>query len=173
MPSSIFKLFQPVTLSMLYRPICGFCIPVVSTGTNDTQKVIDTHCTFMLFFAVFVYSEPRPSVPILSGRTESDPCLLTLLAPSFEGSLDRPFSVLSGRFRPGRKGLASLRSPSSVMLSTGHCSMATAHYFPNLFRINTYEISRKCCNQRTYSISKSFRCNTYEKQGGGGGVMVN
>src|SRR6266404_8048237 len=43
---------------------------------------------------------------------------------------------------------------------------------PNLFRISTYEISRKCCNQRTYRIAKSFRFHTYKKHGGGG-VMVN
>src|SRR6266446_10911806 len=38
---------------------------------------------------------------------------------------------------------------------------------PNLLGINTYRISRKCCNQRTYRIAKSFRCNTYKKQGVG------
>ena len=43
---------------------------------------------------------------------------------------------------------------------------------PKLFRINTYEISRKCCNQRTYRSAKSFRFRTYKKQGVGG-VMVN
>src|SRR6266404_2193010 len=31
----------------------------------------------------------------------------------------------------------------------------------------------KCCKQRTYRIVKSFRINTYEKQGVVGGVMVN
>src|SRR6266852_6151992 len=41
------------------------------------------------------------------------------------------------------------------------------HSRRNVFRINTYESSRKCCKQRTYRLAKSFRCNTYEKQGGG------
>src|SRR6266404_9220669 len=44
---------------------------------------------------------------------------------------------------------------------------------PNLFRISTYETSRKCCNQRTYRVAKSFRFHTYKKHGGVGGVMVN
>src|SRR6266403_4702693 len=37
------------------------------------------------------------------------------------------------------------------------------------FSCNTYGSPRKCCKQRAYTISKSFRCNTYKKQGG---VMV-
>ena len=39
---------------------------------------------------------------------------------------------------------------------------------PKFFRINTYETSRKWCKQITYRIVKSFKCNTYKKQGGGG-----
>jgi len=42
----------------------------------------------------------------------------------------------------------------------------------NAFRISTYEISRKCCKQRTCRIAKSFRCNTYKKQGGGGVMRI-
>ncbi len=44
----------------------------------------------------------------------------------------------------------------------------TSDHPPKLFRINTYEIPRKCCKQRTYMIAKSFRFRTYKKQGGGG-----
>jgi|SRR6266850_3303479 len=40
------------------------------------------------------------------------------------------------------------------------------------FRINTCELSRKYCEQTTYRIAKSFRCNTYKKQGGGYGVLL-
>ena len=29
-------------------------------------------------------------------------------------------------------------------------------------------LPRKCCKQKTYSLSKAFRCNTYEKHAGGG-----
>src|SRR6266850_3280703 len=43
-----------------------------------------------------------------------------------------------------------------------------SHSRRNTFRFNTYEISRKCCKQRTYRIAKFFRINTYKKQGGGG-----
>ena len=142
---------------MLYRLICGLCIPVVSTGTNDMYKVIDTHCTFVLFSPVFVYTEPRPSIPILSGRTESDPCLFTLLARSFEGSLE---------------GLVSLRSPSPVLLSTGHYSLATAHYFPNLFRINTYEISVSVATKELIGSLSPLDA-TLMKNRGEVGLMVN
>src|SRR6266850_7884260 len=33
-------------------------------------------------------------------------------------------------------------------------------------------VSVKCCKQRTYSKAKSFRSNTYEKQGGGGVLLL-
>ena len=35
------------------------------------------------------------------------------------------------------------------------------------FTFNTCELSRKCGKQRTYRKPKSFRCNTYKKEGGG------
>src|SRR5712664_951123 len=37
----------------------------------------------------------------------------------------------------------------------------------------TYGSPRKCCKQKTYGQAKSFRCNTYKKQGGGVPIMVN
>ena len=33
------------------------------------------------------------------------------------------------------------------------------------FSCNTYGSPRKCCKQKTYSMTKPFRCNTYKKQG--------
>jgi len=39
---------------------------------------------------------------------------------------------------------------------------------PNPFSCNTYGLPRKCCKQKTYGRAKSFSCNTYKKQGGGG-----
>ena len=42
----------------------------------------------------------------------------------------------------------------------------------NSFRSNTYDSPRKYCKQKTYSIAKSFKCNTY-KNIGGGPVIVN
>jgi hypothetical protein len=95
----------------------------------------------------------------------------------FTLSLDRPVPTLSGRFRPGRKGLTSLQSVSPVILSTDHCPptieawsgdpdlVGTAHYFSKSFSCNTYGSPRKCCKQKTYGQAKSFRCNTYKKQG--------
>jgi hypothetical protein len=40
-------------------------------------------------------------------------------------------------------------------------------------RCSTYGSPHKCCKQRTYGLTKSFRCNTYKKQGGSLPVMVN
>jgi len=34
------------------------------------------------------------------------------------------------------------------------------------FSCNTYGSPRKCCKQKTYSMAKPFKCNTYKKQGG-------
>src|SRR6266850_1210500 len=36
------------------------------------------------------------------------------------------------------------------------------------FSCNTYGSPRKCCKQKTYGKTNSFRCNTYKKQGEGG-----
>src|SRR6266481_8413531 len=36
------------------------------------------------------------------------------------------------------------------------------------FSCNTCGPPRKCCKQKTYGRTKSFKCNTYRKQGGGG-----
>jgi hypothetical protein len=39
------------------------------------------------------------------------------------------------------------------------------------FSCNTYGSPRKCCKQKTYSMAKPFRCNTYKKQGEEGGIF--
>jgi hypothetical protein len=36
------------------------------------------------------------------------------------------------------------------------------------FSCNTHGSPRKCCKQKTYSVTKPFRCNTYKKQGARG-----
>jgi len=69
-------------------------------------------------------------------------------------------------------------SPSNAPLALPlSCHFPFSHFHSLLsltpFRINTYEVPRKCCNQRTYRIAKSFRFHTYKKHGGVGGVMVN
>jgi len=40
------------------------------------------------------------------------------------------------------------------------------------FSGNTYGFPRKCCKQKTYGKAKSFSCNTYKKQGGGGSRLA-
>jgi hypothetical protein len=37
---------------------------------------------------------------------------------------------------------------------------------PKFFSCNTYGSPRKCCKQKTYGLTKPFRCNTYEKHRG-------
>src|SRR5258706_951022 len=60
-------------------------------------------------------------------------------------------------------------APLALPLSC-HFPFSHFHFLLSLtpFRINTYEISRKCCRQRTYGIAKSFRFHTYKKHGGRG-----
>src|SRR6266478_5137609 len=41
------------------------------------------------------------------------------------------------------------------------------------FSCNTYGSPRKCCKQKTYDVTKPFRCNTYKKHRGRALVMVN
>src|SRR6267143_2923918 len=48
----------------------------------------------------------------------------------------------------------------------------TSHPSFKSFRYNTYGSPRKCCKQKTYDQAKPFRCNTYEKQGGGGQLLL-
>ena len=55
------------------------------------------------------------------------------------------------------------KSLSYVVISLG------PHFpFPKSFSCNTYVAPGKCCKQKTYSLAKPFRCNTYKKHGGGG-----
>jgi len=51
-----------------------------------------------------------------------------------------------------------------TFLQTGHPRKS--------FSRNTYGPPRKCCKQKTYTIAKSFSCNTYKKQGGGGTLLL-
>ncbi len=60
-------------------------------------------------------------------------------------------------------------APLALLLSC-HFPFSHFHFLLSLtpFRINTCEILRKCCIQRTYRIAKSFECNTYKKHEGWG-----
>src|SRR6266403_1425762 len=46
--------------------------------------------------------------------------------------------------------------------------LPAAHYCPKSFSCNTYGSPRKCCKQKTYGLTKPFRCSTYKKHGGQG-----
>src|SRR6266852_7005198 len=66
----------------------------------------------------------------------------------------------------------SSHSPSPSLLPTNHCPLTcpgpvgvTAHSCFKSSRCNTYAPPRKCCKQKTYTLAKPFRCNTYKKQG--------
>ena len=98
----------------------------------------------MLFFLVFVFTEPRSKIPTLSERVASHP---------------RPFTL-------SLEGRVSLQFTFVVLLTTDHCSLITAHSCLKSFRCNTCGSPRKCCKQKTYGLAKPFRCNIYKKQGG-------
>jgi hypothetical protein len=130
--------------------------------SNDTQKVIDIYYTFMLFSIVYLHTELRSA--------ESDSRCLE--HPTMD---PRPESAGGG----GAQEIFSTARPTQFLtlatIPSSHrfpCLITLLPRIPNLCKINTYEISRKCCNQRTYRITKSFRFRTYKKQGGGV-VMVN
>ena len=69
---------------------------------------------------------------------------------------------LDPRSRPCREVPIKIPADPPV-LSIFHFHFFDFPVLPKLFRINTYEISRKCCKQRTCRIAKSFRCNRVEK----------
>ncbi len=54
-----------------------------------------------------------------------------------------------------------------ILLPNDHRPLITAHSCFKSFSCNTYGSLRKCCKQKTYGQAKSFRCNTYKKQGEG------
>src|SRR6267378_7368785 len=46
--------------------------------------------------------------------------------------------------------------------------LPAAHYCLKSFSCNTYGSPRKCCKQKTYGLTKPFRCSTYKKHGARG-----
>src|SRR5882672_3109570 len=152
---------------------------VLPPHSNDTQKVIDTHCTFVLFSPVFATRKSRPALPAslpftLSFHSSlffSEVCSLFSVT-----AVSQPFVYQSLRHSFHRDGGSHPSSQELCALFASCCSPLPAPKprrplplrAPKSRRINTYEISRKCCKQITYRISKFFRCNTYKKQGGRG-----
>ena len=104
---------------------------------------------------MFVHTEPRPSIPTLSGSANQNSHLFTL---SLEGPCSAP-AILAAR--------AILHRHFPVSLFHFPASLSPFRPLPlrasKSRRINTYEILRKCCNQRTYRIAKSFRFHRVEK----------
>jgi len=139
--------------------------------SNDTQKVIDTYYTFVLFFRVFATRKSRPALlaPLpfafssYSSLFFSEACSLFSVT-----AVSQPFAYQSFRHSFHRDGGCT---PYRTIQPSAYPSKRFRPLplrAPKSRRINTYETSRKCCKQRTCKIAKSFRCNTYEKQGGEG-----
>ena len=71
---------------------------------------------------------------------------------------------------------SNARPPGSSSNSSKISPSQTVTFSPTLhphkpFSGNTYGFPRKCCKQKTYGKAKSFSCNTYKKQGGGGPAL--
>src|ERR1700687_5433254 len=58
--------------------------------------------------------------------------------------------------------LTSSKSPQSLPVT-----FSPIHRPHEFFRCNTYVFPRKCCKQKTYGRTKSFRCNIYKNTGEG------
>src|SRR6266478_930028 len=99
----------------------------------------------MLFSRVFACTEPRSVYPVY------------------------PESRRELRGEP-RSANQNSSFPLAIPTTAAACPVRSRHFSASLspFRINTYEIPHKCCNQRTYRIAKLFRINTYKKHGGRG-----
>src|SRR5260370_13753165 len=121
----------------------------------------------MLFCFVYLAAHPHRfphSWPCLleSPDTKSLPHLVTSLYPYFPFSKSLPHNLFADphpltpvvsifyKNSGGERVVRTFRTP------TLHKS----------FSCNIYGSPRKCCKQKTYGLPKSFRCNTYKKQGG-------
>ena len=115
--------------------------------------------------------------------------------PGRASRVDRPVPILSGRFRPCRRGLFSGIRPSlfspqdfpesslqqlraSFAQRSSRCESTLPRVEMGLFctilvqsksfRCNTSKLPPMCCKQRTCATPKSFRCNIYKKHRGWG-----
>ncbi len=107
--------------------------------SNANKKVIDTQCTSMLFYRVFVYTEPRsvstvhPACPELGRKLRGEP----------RSAATQPRTVLTS-------------------LPTACTPPRRSHSHRNIFRINTYKSLSK---QTTLTVIESH---SYKNIGGGG-----
>ena len=90
-----------------------------------------------------------------------------------------PSRLWRSQIRPCRKGgcpANHARPPGSPSNFFRILPSHTITFSPTIrshksFSCNTYEFPRKCCKQKTYSMAKPFRCNTYKKQGVGASAL--
>src|SRR5580700_5640685 len=99
----------------------------------------------MLSSPVYIEAYPRPPL--------SQPHLASI---SF--CLSQPSNV------PTFKRPNDLRSNSLEISASQFVTLSPTQRPRKSFSCNTYETPRKCCKQKTYSKTNSFRCNTYKKQ---------
>src|SRR5712664_497074 len=133
----------------------------------------------MLFFPVFATRKSRPALPAslpftLSFHSSlffSEVCSLfsvTAVSQPFVYQSLRHSFHRDGGSHPSSQELCALFASCSSPLPVPKSRRPLHLPARKPRRINTYEISRKCCNQRTYRIAKLFRINTYKKHGGRG-----
>jgi hypothetical protein len=116
--------------------------------------LLNTYSRSMLKFRVFAKRiSRRPAVPSLNPVPVSQPH-----SPNSHGiiSFADPHPLTS---------IESYRSKDFGWVGTLFPTISIHDRF-NFFRCNIYGPPRKCCKQRTYFLTNSFRCNTYKKQRG-------
>ncbi len=97
-----------------------------------------------------------------SPDTKSLPHLVTSLHPYFPFSKSLPHN-LSADPHPLTPVVSIFYKNSGGERVVRTFRTPTLH---KSFSCNIYGSPRKCCKQKTYGLPKSFRCNTYKKQGG-------
>ena len=108
------------------------------------------------------HSQPPKSRQIISF---AGPHPLTLLESyRFKNIAGRGDSLRS-HFRAFRRANVPHSPKSFPYLATSLCPCSL---LLKSFSCNTYGSPRKCCKQKTYGLTKPFRCNTYKKHRGGG-----
>ena len=121
----------------------------------------------MLFSPVYIESNPRCPLDSFSGLT---PALFALSTNSFGiisfADHQALTSTESYRYKITRGEGASPTFRSQVV------TFSPALRPHNSFRCNTYGHPRKCCKQKAYGLTKSFKCNTYKKSGGALDVAI-
>jgi len=135
-------------------------------------------------FSLYLFADPHPVNPVVStfyknleGRGAFlvfEPANIQPSNPKFgswKGLRDLPTCLAKSH------GIKSLTDPHPLTLLESYrfknsAGRGCSPCF-NSFSCNTYGFPRKCCKQKTYNLTKPFKCNTYAKRGGRGPVIVN